>query len=118
MQGGPNCARYEISFDGTVRTFRAGTPEVAASGSIAAEAVQAWLEEAQATDFAALVARLGSGELTAAFDGVDYSLEIPGEGVTLSSVDVEFDLAESFFARIQDLVTAAAEAAPLEIEFR
>ena len=118
MQAGPNCARYEISADGTVQTFREGTAAVVASGSIPVDNVAAWLDAVQSTDFEALVARLGPGEMTAAFDGVDYAMELPGQSVTLSSVDVEFDVTEAFFARTQDLVTEAAQAAPLQLESR
>jgi len=118
MQAGPNCARYEISADGTVQTFREGAASVVASGSIPVGNVEAWLDAVRATDFEALVARLGPGEMTAAFDGVDYSLELPGQSLTLSSVDVEFDVTEAFFARTQDLVTEAAQAAPLQLESR
>ncbi len=116
---GPNCARYEITADGSVTTYREGGEAApAATGNIDAATVQAWIDTASATDVEAMVGRLGPGEMTAAFDGVDYTLASPVDDLDLSSVDVEFDQNEPLFAAAVTLARAAAEAAPLEIEFR
>ncbi len=115
---GPNCARYEVQADGTVTTYREGEPDPAASGSVAPEVVATWVAMVRDTDTSELVGRLGPGEMTAAFDGIDFFLEVPFTGFAVSSVDKEFDEGEPFFAAVADVVRAAAEAAPLEIEFR
>ncbi len=118
MQGGPNCARYEILADGTVNTYRVGEDEVATSGSIDGSVVNDWLTAVALTDIDALRGRLGPGEMTAAFDGVDFVLEAPYAGLLLDSVDVEFAAGEPLFEVANDMARAAVEAAPLEMEMR
>jgi hypothetical protein len=115
---GPNCARYEISSNGAVTTYREGATEIAASGRVDPSLVRSWQDVVNATDFDALTARLGPGEMTAAFDGIDFEVVVLTNSVTLSSVDVEFDQSEVFFSATQQLVAVAAEAAPLEPEMR
>ncbi len=115
---GPNCARYEVLADGSVTTYRDGEPDPVATGTVDPAIVSGWVDIVEGTDTAALVDRLGPGEMTAAFDGVDYQLDAPFVGFTLSSVDKEFDESEPFFAAAWELARAAAEAAPLEVEFR
>ncbi len=120
LQGGPNCARYEVTADGGVSTFRAGDDDTGpvATGSVSSDDVAAWIDMAGSTDIDDLTGRVGPGELTAAFDGVDYQLSAPFANVELSSVDVEFDEGEPFFAAATSLARAAGEAAPLPIEMR
>ncbi len=115
---GPNCGRYEVLADGSVTAYREGETEPAASGTVDPSIVAEWVEMVEATDTSALVDRLGPGELTAAFDGVDYFLDAPFAGFTLSSVDKEFDEDEPFFVAAADLARAAAEAAPIELMSR
>ncbi len=115
---GPNCARYEILADGTVTTYREGESEVAATGTIDEATVMAWVAEVQRTDTEALVSRLGPGEMTAAFDGIDFFLDVPFIDFELSSVDKEFAGSEPFFEAATGLAQAAASAAPLEIAMR
>lgn len=119
-QGGPNCARYEVGADGTVSTFREGAdaaePEV--TGQVDVDLVAAWRAAVASEDIDALRARVGEGEMTAAFDGVDFLLQDPDSGLELSSVDTAFTLGEPFFEAALDLATAASNAAPLEFEMR
>lgn len=115
---GPNCARYEVLADGSVTSYRDGEPDPAASGSVDPVVVSAWVDAFETTDTAELVDRLGPGEMTAAFDGIDFTLDVPFAGFSISSVDKEFDEGEPFFAAAWDLARAAADAAPLEIIFR
>ncbi len=117
-QAGPNCARYEVSADGSVSTYREGQPEAEVTGSVPVELVNEWLAAVAGTDIDELGSRLGPGEMTAAFDGVDYTLSTPHTGLVLSSVDVEFVSGEAFFATATKLARAAAEAAPLPLEMR
>jgi len=119
-QAGPNCATYQVTTDGTVTTLRSSVAglEEAASGTIPAATVIEWIEIVSGTDLGELEARLGPGEMTAAFDGVDFVLEAPGVGYTISSVEFEFAANEPFFQAARAVVQAAAEAAPLEIQFR
>ena len=116
--GGPNCARYEVRVDGATETFREGSDEVAASGSVDSTLVVAWLDALLSEDIDALRDRVGEGELTAAFDGVDFTVADPISGIELSSVATAFDQSEPVFAAAFDLAAAAAAAAPLEIETR
>lgn len=122
---GPNCARYEITANGEVQTFRGTDQEVANTGAVEVLEVQGWLEVVDGTDFAELQKRLGPGEMTAAFDGVDSMLKLPAVGprasaepVELSSVEVEFDRNEPFFAETSNLISSAVKAAPLEPTYR
>ncbi len=117
-QAGPNCARYVVSADGTVNTFRGDSTEVAATGTVAAEPLAEWLRVTGATDIEMLIERAGPGELTAAFDGVDFVLEAPHIEATLSSVDLEFSPSEDYFAAAIALASSAADAAPLDFETR
>jgi len=120
-QGGPNCGRYEVTVDGTVSVTRAG-PDAAgepeATGQIDAALVQAWRDAVAAEDIDALRERVGVGEMTAAFDGTDYTLTNPVTGLELSSVETNFDPAESAFSTAFAVAAAAREAAPLEFEMR
>ena len=118
MQGGPNCARYEILADGTVNTYRMGEDEVSTTGSIDGSVVTDWLIAVASTDVDALRGRLGPGEMTAAFDGVDYVLEAPYAELLLDSVDVEFATGEPLFEAANGMAKAAFAAAPLEMEMR
>lgn len=118
MMAGPNCARYEARVDGTVETFRGGNAGVEATGSVDPDLVAAWRDALLAEDIDALRARVGEGELTAAFDGVDYAVSDPVSGIELSSVATAFDRSEPIFAAAFGLVEAAAAAAPLEIQMR
>lgn len=120
FMAGPNCARYEVRSDGTVATYREGddSADPAATGTIAADLLAPWVDAVRATDLDALVGRLGPGEMTAAFDGVDTIVSAPFADITLSSVDVEFDTSEAFFAEAAALARAAADAAPLTLEQR
>ncbi len=120
LQGGPNCARYEVSADGTVNTYRTGEEGGSAevTGTVSTDVVEAWNAAVEATDIEALTGRLGPGEMTAAFDGVDFELRAPYAEIELSSVDVEFDETEPFFAAAVDLARAAYDAAPLPIQMR
>lgn len=119
--GGPNCARYEVTVDGTVATTRAGVdvpaePEVI--GQVDPSLVQAWRDALTGEDLDALRERVGEGELTAAFDGVDYTVANPAAEVELSSVATAFDRTEPVFAAAFALAQAAADAAPLEMQMR
>ena len=119
--GGPNCARYEVTVDGTVSTTRAGAdvlPEPEAIGQVDLALVQAWRDALAGEDLDALRERAGEGEMTAAFDGVDFVVANPVSGVELSSVATNFDETEPVFATAFALAHAAAAAAPLEIEMR
>ena len=124
MQGGPNCARYVVTADGTVLTYRqtfpvedrAVDPEV--TGTVDAETLAAWMNVVAETDVDALVERAGPGEMTAAFDGIDFVVSAPHAGSTLSSVDIEFSPSEEYFDSAIALAAAARSAAPLEIEMR
>lgn len=119
-RGGPNCARYEVTAQGGVTTLRStfGGFEEAATGQIPAATVAEWLEVVSTTDLAELEARLGPGEMTAAFDGVDYVLEAPAAGYVIDSTQFEFAVGEPFFRTARAVVQAATDAAPLEIQFR
>ncbi len=120
FQGGPNCSRFEVSADGTVNTYRTGEDGAPAevTGTVPIEIVEAWTAAVDATDIEALTGRLGPGEMTAAFDGIDYELRVPYAAIELSSVEYEFDESEPFFAAAVDLARAAYDAAPLPIEMR
>ncbi len=121
MQGGPNCARYAVTVDGTVSTTRAGldvAAEPEAVGQLDPALVQAWRDALDGVDLDALRERVGEGELTAAFDGVDYEVSNPVAGVELSSVETAFDESEPVFATAVALAAAAREAAPLELQMR
>lgn len=109
----PDCPRYEVQADGTVRTYREGSTEVAASGTIDALTIEAWIEVSRGTDVAALLRRLGPNEEATPYDGVDYRLDAPLAGLTLSSAEKAFDVDEPFFAAALAVVRAAEEAAPL-----
>ncbi len=117
-QAGPNCARYEVLADGTVNTYRQGEDEVAATGSIDQDLVNDWLLTVGTTDVDALRGRLGPGEMTAAFDGVDFLLEAPYAALSLDSIDVEFAAGEPLFEAANSMAKAAVEAAPLEMKMR
>jgi len=120
-QGGPNCARYEVTVDGTVSTTRDGlevSAEPEAIGQVDPGLVQAWRDAVADEDIDDLRSRVGDGEMTAAFDGTDYTLTNPVTGLELSSVETNFDPAEPAFATAFALAGAAAEAAPLEFEMR
>lgn len=117
-QAGPNCARYEVTSTGNVSTYREGEQVAEVTGTIDAARVEQWMAIVAETDVDELVARLGPGELTAAFDGVDYVLEAPGADLRLSSVDVAFDRSEALFQDAEALAGLAAKAAPLEIKMR
>ena len=121
--GGPNCARYEVAVDGTVETFRLGSVDESAAlpvatGQVDPELVATWRNALRAEDIDALRERVGEGELTAAFDGVDVVAADPVTGVELSSVATAFDPAEPVFAAATALAEAAAAVAPLEIQMR
>lgn len=121
--GGPNCARYEVTVDGTVQTFRLGVPDEetagpAATGQVDPALVRAWSDSLVDEDIDALSERVGEGELTAAFDGVDVMVVDPIADVQLSSVTTKFDRTEPVFAAAVALAEAAAAAAPLDIEMR
>ncbi len=118
MQGGPNCARYEVLADGTVNTYRMGEDEVSTTGSIDGSVVNNWLIAVASTDADALRARLGPGEVTAAYDGVDFVLEAPYDGLLFDSTNVEFAAGEPLFEAASDMAKAAVAAAPLEMEMR
>lgn len=109
----PDCPRHDVLADGTVHTFRVGEPERVSTGRIDPFLVETWIEVARGTDVMALLERLGPGEETAPFDGVDYRLDAPLVGLTLSSAEKAFDPEEPFFAAALDVVRAAQEAAPL-----
>lgn len=117
---GPNCARYQVTADGAVTSFRInfGEFEEAASGQIDAEVVATWMDVSASTDHADMEARLNPGQLTAAFDGVDIVLEAPIADYVIDSTQYEFDRKEPFFEAAWSMVEAAAAAAPLEIAFR
>ncbi len=115
---GPNCARYEVAADGTVQTFRGDESEASTTGVVDTVAVSDWLSAVAATDLAELVGRLGPGEMTAAFDGVDFVLEAPHTQLVFSSVEVEFDLGEPLFRAAFSMAHQAAEVAPLEFAQR
>lgn len=120
-QGGPNCARYEVTVDGTVATYREGATDdggPAAVGSVDPALAQAWRDPFDGVDLDALRERVGEGELTAAFDGVDYTVSNPVVGVELSSVETAFDESEPVFATAVALAAAARTAAPLEFQMR
>ncbi len=118
---GPNCARYAVTVDGTVNTTRDGVdvstePEVV--GEVDPALVQTWRDVLAEADLDALRERVGEGELTAAFDGVDYVVGHPVTEVELSSVETAFDRSEPVFAAAFALAEAAAAAAPLTIQMR
>lgn len=117
-QAGPNCFRYEVLADGTVTSYREGATEVEVTAQVDRALVTAFVETVNATDVDALVATLPAGEMTATFDGVDFTLEAPFNGLNLSSIDVEFVTSEPLFSAANDLAAAAAAAAMPEIEFR
>lgn len=118
IQAGPNCARYVVTGDGTVNTYRGDSEEVAASGTVSEAALADWLAVTAETDVGALVDRAGPGEMRSAFDGIDFILEAPHTDTSLSSVDLEFSPSEDYFAAATALVSSAADAAPLDIELR
>ncbi len=118
LMAGPNCARYVVTSDGTVMTYRGDNTHVEVTGTVDKAALDAWMLVAGETDVDALVDRAGPGELTAAFDGVDFQLDAPHQGTSLSSIDIEFNESEAYFAAAMDLALAARDAAPLEIEMR
>lgn len=118
MQAGPNCARYVVTADGTVNTYRGDSDDIAATGAVDSAALADWMAAVKQTDISALVDRAGPGEMTAAFDGVDFILEAPHADTTLSSVDIEFSRSEDYFVAANALVSSAAQVAPLDIEMR
>lgn len=115
---GPNCARYEVTAGGDVSTYREGENEVAATGTVDQARVAEWIELAGDTDMEELVARLGPGEMRAAFDGIDIELSAPPAGLKLSSTRVDFADSEPLFVNAAGLAALAAKAAPLEIASR
>lgn len=115
---GPNCARYEVTSLGAVSTYREGEDVAEVTGTIDAARVGQWMSIVDETDIDQLVAGLGPGEMTAAFDGVDFVLEAPYAELRLSSVDVGFDSGEALFQDAEQLALLAAKAAPLELKQR
>lgn len=118
---GPNCARYEVTADGTVGTSRQtadGYGEVEVAGTVDVALVEAWLAAVADIDMDQLQERVGAGEMTAAFDGTDVVVEAPTVDVQLSSIDTNFSPSEDVFASGRALAAAAFAAAPLELEMR
>lgn len=125
---GPNCARYEVRQDGSVWTYRQSPASAApsvdiiegpvATGTVDRYLVSVWNQAVATTDLDALRDRVGPGELTAAFDGIDHEVSAPEAGWRLSSVEVRFADGEELFDAARALAQAAADAAPLPLQSR
>lgn len=128
---GPNCPTFVLWTDGRASAVRGAPPVDPFAARLPDEAVEsvgfidpslaAALTDAVATtDFAALVPQLGPGVCNGCVDGIDTIVSIATLSgiVTLSSTDVGFDVAEPFFAALNDAVVALQQEMPLALQSR
>jgi hypothetical protein len=131
MMMGPNCPTYVLWDDGRAVVVRGAPPVdpfteriddgfIEAVGFIDATLAAAVGEAVSGTDFAALERRLGPGRCNGCVDGIDttISMAAPSGRVHLSSIDVEFDEDEPFFAAVGAAVSALQRELALPIQSR
>lgn len=116
---GPNCERFVILGDGTVKAYRAG--ESAAQpvdiGAIDPALVATLHEVVRSTNLEALRKRLPPGECQGCVDGIDTLaiFTVDGAEVTFNSIDTELTSAEPAFATMWVVIDAAQEVTDIPV---